>query len=332
MSEAKRSEGERGDDSFIHVERAGGPDGRAIIRLILYGLDAKRTVTLRLTADGEPITGVGSERQARFVPGSDYWFKTEILPQEVKPFIAALRKSEALNLATVDGNWKADISLHGAVAALLKMDEIQGRIGTKTALIKAGGKPRTAVPDAPPLPVIVRAKVPRDLKKANPAMASLLRERITKEDKAKEGHDSDDYDGCTGRPEGDEEGDDLADLVEPLDRSRTLVGLICWNRNGAYNISARVWIVTAANVAAAVPVAFELPDSKETGNELINAEFDRRTGTLSFYYKGSAAIGVGDSGKYVWTGRSFALVEYAALGHGSASPDCWPILWRAKVE
>ena len=136
----------------------------------------------------------------------------------MQPFIAALRKSETLNLATVDGKWKADISLHGAVAALLT-DEIQGRIGTKTALIGAGDKPRTAVPDAPALPVIVRAEdatgrqgepgpgldvasgSPRKIK-----LKSALAVKVMIAD---------------GSPD-----NDLTDLVEALDRSRTLVG---WN-------------------------------------------------------------------------------------------------------
>jgi len=36
--------------------------------------------------------------------------------------------------------------------------------------------------------------------------------------------------------------------------------------------------------------------------------------------------------KYVWTGSSFALVEYAELGHEGAPSDYWPVLWRAKVK
>lgn len=185
-------------ESLIHVERAGGPGGRVKIRLILSVKDAKGTVSLRLTADGEPIAGVRPDREARIVQDRDFC-ETEISPQELQPFIAVLRKSETLNLATADGKSKADISLHGAVAALLKMDEIQGRIGTITALIKAGDKPRTAVPDAPPLPVIVRAKVPRGLK-ANPNLASMLCERVAKEDEAKGIPNTNDY--CSYRPEG----------------------------------------------------------------------------------------------------------------------------------
>jgi Protein of unknown function (DUF1176) len=309
-------------NGFIHVERAGGPGGRAKIRLILYGPSGKGTVSLRLTADGEPIAGVGSEREARIAQVGDF-FETEISPQELQPFIAALRKGETLNLATVDGKSKAYISLHGAAAALLEMDEMQGRIGTTTALIKAGGKPPTAVPGAPPpLPVIVRAKVPRGLK-GYPALALMLRERLAKEDKE---HPDPDRQSCWDFSERYR----LAVLVEPLDRSRTLVGLNC--EVAACNNLSAFWIVTANNVATAVPVAFEQPGSNSTDNELVNAEFDRRTGALSFFYKGNAPGYYGDSGKYVWTGRSFALVEYAAYGRCGAPSDYWPVLWRAKVK
>lgn len=85
--------------------------------------DVKGTVSLRLTADGEPIAGVDSEREARIAAKekdylNQHLVETEISPQELQPFIAALRNRETLNLATVDGKHKADISLHGAVAAL----------------------------------------------------------------------------------------------------------------------------------------------------------------------------------------------------------------------
>jgi Protein of unknown function (DUF1176) len=331
VSKANQSELDQSGASFIHVERAGGPDGQAIIRLILFEREPQKTVSLRLMADGEPIAGVASERKARIaVQGADY-FETEISRQELQPFIAALRKRETLNLATVDGNHKADISLHGAVAALLKMDEIQGRIDTETALIQAGDKPRTAVPDAPPLPVIVPAEVPQGLQ-ANPALASMLRKRLAKEKPHSCGH----WD-LPAHPDPYH-----ADEAEALDRSRTLVGLFC--SRSAYSIDTRFWIVTAANVGKAVPIAFERPGSKGTVYNLGgNAEFDQRTGTLSIYHKRFAAIGIGDSGKYVWTGRSFALVYYAALGrrpdpgaplvwYAGAPSSYWPVLWRAEVK
>ena len=175
---------------FIRVERPGGPDGQAKIRLFLYAEEAKKGASLRLTADGAPIAGVAAEREARTEADVD-GYATELSPQELKSFIAALRKSQALNLATADGKSKVDISLAGAVAALRKVDDIQGRIGTQTALIDVGDKPASAVPDAPALPVVVPAIAPPGLKE-NPGLAAKLRKRIKKENP----------DGCEDLPEG----------------------------------------------------------------------------------------------------------------------------------
>jgi hypothetical protein len=299
---------------FIRVERAGGPDGQPKIRLFLYPEDAKKESALRLTADGAPIAGVAAEREARTGQDVDR-YAIEISPQELKPFIAALRKSQALNLATLDGTSKVDISLAGAVAALRNIDDIQGRIGTQTALIDVGYKPASAVPDAPPLPVIVPAIAPPGLKE-NPALAVKLRKRIAKENP----------DGCEDLPEGGA----VADEATPLNKTQTLVELAC--SSGAYNFGSDFWIVTSGDVARAVPASFKAPGQKPA-NSLFDADFDRKTATLSFFYKGRGVGDCGDAGKYVWTGKGFAILEYSAMVacRGIFSDD-WLVLWRARLK
>lgn len=299
---------------FIRVERAGGPDGRAKIRLFLYAEEAKKGASLRLTADGAPIAGVAAEREARTGQDVD-GYAIEISPPELKPFIAALRKSHALNLATADGKSKVDISLAGAVAALRNVDDIQGRIGTQTALIDVGDKPASAVPDAPALPVIVPEIAPPGLNE-NPALAAKLRKRIAKEHP----------DECDALPEGGGANDEAT----PLNKTQTLVALAC--SSGAYNFGSDFWIVTSGDVARAVPASFEAPGEKP-GNSLFNADFDRKTATLSFFYKGRGVGDCGDAGKYVWTGKGFALLEYSAMGAcRGVSLDDWPVLWRARLK
>jgi hypothetical protein len=299
---------------YVRIERPGGPDGQAKIRLFLYAEEAKKGASLRLTADGAPIAGVAAEREARTEADVD-GYATELSAQELKPFIAALRKSGALNLATADGKSKVDISLAGAVAALRKVDDIQGRIGTQTALIDIGGKPASAVPDAPALPVVVPAIAPPGLKE-NPGLAAKLRKRIKKEHP----------DACDDLPEGGAANDEAT----PLNKTQTLVALAC--SSGAYNFGSDFWIVTSGDVAKAVPASFEAPGEKP-GNSLFNADFDAKTATLSFFYKGRGVGDCGSAGKYVWTGKGFALLEYSAMEacRGLLSDD-WPVLWRAKVK
>lgn len=307
---------EQEGNGFIRVERAGGPDGPTNIRLFLYADDAKQGAALRLTADGAPIEGVAAERQARTGGADVDGFTIEIAPRELKPFIAALRKSQKLNLATADGKSRVDISLAGAVAALRNVDDIQDRVGTQTALIDAGDKPASAVPDAPAPPTIVAAKAAAPGLKANPALAAMLRKRIAKEHP----------DGCEDLPQGG----GVTDEVTPLDDLQTLVGLFC--SSGAYNFETDFWIVTSGNVAKAVPAAFEAPGQKPA-NGLVNADFDPQTGTLSFFDKGRGVGDCGAAGKYVWTGKAFALLEYAAMEtcRGVDSGD-WPVLWRARLK
>jgi hypothetical protein len=298
----------------IRVERAGGPDARPKIRLFLYAAEAKNGPSLRLTADGAPIAGVAAEREARTEENVE-GYAIEISPQEQKPFIAALRKSQALNLATTDGKSKVDISLAGAVAALRNVDDIQGRIGTQTALIEVGDKPASAVPDAPALPVIV-PQIARGGFKVGPALAAKLRNRIAKENP----------DDCDQLPDGGS----LSDETWPLNNSQTLVELAC--SLGAYNLQSDFWIVTSGDVAKAAPASFEAPGEKP-GNRLFNVEFDRKTATLSFFYKGRGVGDCGDAGKYVWTGKGFALLEYSAMGTcRGVSSDDWPVLWRARLK
>jgi hypothetical protein len=49
--------------------------------------------------------------------------------------------------------------LDGAAAALLKMDDLQGRVGTPGALVRPGTKPESSVP-VPAVPVVKAARLP----------------------------------------------------------------------------------------------------------------------------------------------------------------------------
>ena len=61
----------------------------------------------------------------------------------------------------------------GASAVLLKMDEVQGRVGTPGALVRRGAKPESSVMAPVPAPV-VKAVVPVATRKADAALAKPL--------------------------------------------------------------------------------------------------------------------------------------------------------------
>src|SRR4051812_46324502 len=84
--------------------------------------------------------------------------------------VAALRSAAKLEVRDAAGKRLGTISPAGASAALLYMDDKQGRVGTVTALARPGPKPASAVPPPPLYPVVHAAprsaKPPRHMAKA----------------------------------------------------------------------------------------------------------------------------------------------------------------------
>jgi hypothetical protein len=72
--------------------------------------------------------------------------KEELTAAQIARLLAAMKKAETAQVS--DGKHQWLLSLAGLNAALLKIDDLQGRIGTVTALARAGNKPASAVPPA----------------------------------------------------------------------------------------------------------------------------------------------------------------------------------------
>jgi len=303
---------------YIRIDRLAGPANAANIRIVLQHFDEKLSVTdAQLTIDGKPVSGINPARKA--ATNDDEVTSFQIAAEEAKPFIAGLRNGRALQLTTIDGKMKAVISLNGAVAALLKIDDVQGRVDTETALIRAGAKPASSVPSPPALPVVVAAKPPSNLQ-ADPTLAKKLRKVLLKQGKGAE---------CDDLTENRLTEDDTVDGLSP---SLALVGISCMR--GAYQESTQFWIVENGNFLQASPVAFKEPGRSvkdpSTANELTMASFDKETGSIGFFAKGRGLGDCGAAGIYVWTGKSFELSEYSALEKcQGVPPDSWPVLWRS---
>lgn len=67
------------------------------------------------------------------------------------------------------------MSLNGASAALLRMDDIQGRKGTAGALVRKGRKSESSVLRALPVPVLRAAKLDRARPKDQRLLAAILK-------------------------------------------------------------------------------------------------------------------------------------------------------------
>ncbi|PVZ89008.1 DUF1176 domain-containing protein [Serratia sp. S1B] len=142
------------------------------------GPDSTGSVLItRLAGPGTQPTGavrlqdIIKDNDSSLAPKLTLWINDKSMGslQPTKEGIWHLSTSQTLAvLKTVNGSGKVEfkdgpvsfvLSGDGATAVLLKMDDVQGRIGTPGALTKKGDKPESSVPAAIPAPVIQWVKV-----------------------------------------------------------------------------------------------------------------------------------------------------------------------------
>ncbi|WP_187640074.1 DUF1176 domain-containing protein [Bosea sp. F3-2] len=295
--------------AYLRLERPAGPDGTVSLVLRLRGDWKKLPTALQLKLDGAPFPAGGKALPAA---ADGDMVSLSFQPAEIATLIEAARKATKLSIAAP--GVAASVSLSGSVAAMLWIDEQQGRLNTTSALVRKGSG--TAVPAAPALPVIMAKPAAGTLsEKDGKALAATLRKQIKQRD----------ADLCE-----DDEMLVAADGAWPLDGDRRLVGLAC--SRGAYNVSTGFWMVERGDVAAAKPVA--LPEGEgDAKNMLTNADFDPKTGRLSFFAKGRGLGDCGATGGYAWTGTAFVQTEFSMMGEcrGIGSDD-WITLYRSEVK
>src|SRR5690606_16927615 len=94
---------------------------------------------------------------------------------QVPGLLQELLKNEEASVSAGKQRWT--LSLAGATAVLLKMDEAQGRIGTPGALVRRGTRPESSVLPALPAPVVKGVK-PRPTRKEDALLAKPLVEAL----------------------------------------------------------------------------------------------------------------------------------------------------------
>ncbi len=295
---------------FLKLERAGGAEGAASLSLKLRGEKLKAPLTVRLSLDGAPFPAGGAALAATLEDGEN---ATVVFSQaDASALIAAARKATRLQ-ASMAGKRYA-VSLAGSVAAMLWIDERQGRLGTVTALIRKGDAAAGTVPPAPALPVIsARPTGPALDEKSAKALGEALRKHLK----------ASDPDAC----DVDDDARHDADQAWPLDGGRKLVGLYCGS--GAYNVATGYWLVTGDDVNSARKVAF--PGSDD--NTLINSGYAPNAGQITYFAKGRGIGDCGSSGSYAWTGSGFVLTELSTMGEcRQLPPDDWLTLFRSEVK
>jgi len=172
---------------------------------------------------------------------------------------------------------------------LLKMDDLQGRMGTVTALVKPGAKPAGAVLPPVAAPVVNRL-APVAERKQDAALLPLIAKKLPKG-------------GCDEAPDLIGGGESQSEIYR-LSASKVLLVIEC--ARGAYQSSFAVW--TADDKAPYAPKRVRLADAEgRVQDELLNPGFDK--GELGSYAKGR---GLGDcnvQASWVWTAEGFKLAS-----------------------
>lgn len=293
---------------WVRIFSSPGPDGARSVHVGLWPTTGDGPVgPVTLILDGQALVAASVEGDHPPVSAA------VISPAETPAAISAIAAGRRLILST--GDETVPISLSGATAALLWIDERQGRLDTTTALVRRGVRPASAVPEAAPLPQ-VRAAPPAaqtgfgDSGQTLPAALEALAE----------------VKAC--RAETGDRGDLREQVLSArLDDATELWAVPCFA--GAYNVG-HDWYVTGAGGRNPRPV--ELASSSgETAAGTINGAYDPDSRTLSAFAKGR---GVGDCGRastWTWTGQRFELSAESEMTECWGVPsDFWPTTWRTR--
>lgn len=298
--------------SYVKVIRGGEPTAEPNVVFVTYVDSPEPGAKLALAFDDRSLPGLPS---APLPLDTDESLLSAALDgAAARDFIAALNKANSLTMTILAANGQPDadatpgvVSLSGASAALLYMDDMQKRVGTTTALRSPGDKNPSTIPAAPAEPVVVAVKMTEVEDKPPAALAALAKKH------------SDDGD-CPNT---------LTPITIRLSPSIMLWG-VCTSA-GAYNFFYDFSLVENGKVR---PVVFEIPKSLgDSSNSLTNPSLSDDGLSISQFDKGRGIGDCGVSGAWAWDGEKFRLVDYAAMDTCmGVSPDDWPVLYRAEAK
>ncbi|MGR4050414.1 DUF1176 domain-containing protein [Kosakonia cowanii] len=281
----------------VLITRKAGPQTPVTVQVVLADMDGSEPPSppkLALWINGKSLGAL--------TPGdNDTWRLTDA---QAAQMIAAVKGSG--KVVFKGGSKPFVLSGDGASAALLKVDDVQGRIGTPGALSKKGNKPETSVTAAIPAPVIQAAPVSKegahalsaaDAKKVTPQLLTAL--------------GKDDDCGRLANPEEEVIKGENDLTLTPLDAKHGLISALCWR--GAYNEGYGYWVVDNA--------------LKEKPHFVTSSGTDYSDGAITLAQRGR---GIGDcwaSAEWVWDGEAFRQSSEGTTGlcRGIRAGGAWEL-------
>lgn len=280
----------------LWLGRPAGPQGAVAAKLSAITLDEAAVGPLTLQVGRLTLRGLKSE--------------AELTPAQIAQLLPALLDADTA--AVSDGKNKWQLSLAGVKAALLKMDDLQGRGDTVTALVKRGPKPASAVLAAVPAPTLQRLPSPPSLKQDDALLSKIVKT-------LKNG-------GCDEPAE--LMGSESQSEINRLSASQVLLLIECGR--GAYQSSFAVWIANDKPPYAAKRASL-LDAGGRPETELLNPGFDK--GELGSFGKGR---GLGDcnvQSSWVWTAAGFKLASASSAHQCRGFPGGYMLSdWSTEVR
>lgn len=278
--------------AILQLNRGGGPDDpvQATLQLMEDVPDGFEGKPLVLAVDERPLTSVRGAKD----------FSVTLSAAQVGPLLVAARNGTTLTLSLGDRELGV-VSLAGLAAALRRMDDQQGRVGTVTAIVAKGAAPASSVPPRPAIEVVRRA----------PAFAQT---------------------GLSDRPPAS-----VKALVAKNDCDQDPA----WDGGyvRAYRLSADqvMWRVSCAGGVGAAEALLVVTDNKggkpwmPFDGLISGGAYDPKTRLLGLYTRENRFGDCGEGGEWAWTGTAFVVVREMAM------PVCrgqinWPVTYQAKVE
>ena len=285
---------------WIRVAMEPGPDTRPEVAAGYWPDGAGPGASFALTIDGTdyPMTLANNEPVAAEVPAA-----------RALDVVRALADGDTARIGAEQA-----LSLSGAAAALLWIDERQGRADTVTALRRLGSRPASAVPAAPSLPVVTPAPAASqvgfgDQNQVLPAALEALPAVVE----------------C--RAETADHWVAKEVMSARLDAATELWAVPCFA--GAYNMGHN-WYVTGPGGRDPRPARLTSTADEPTAGT-ITGGYAPEARTITAFAKGR---GVGDCGvasTWTWTGREFVLTNELAMSEcWGVPPDYWPTTWRTR--
>lgn len=307
---------------WLIVRQTAGPEARPEIVAGAGAFSSEQegqTVSLVIDGTRQALVTVSDDPYSHAVPATD-----------IGTTLAQLASARTLAVRT--GDAEAVLPTAGASAALLWIDEKQGRLDTPLALIRRGERPASSVPRPPALPEVVPLPAIEQgpfSGASNPGAqggeAGLsLPAAIEALPDVKQCRADTAFSPYLQK----------AVLAARLSPDTELWGVPC--DSGAYNAMYDFYIsgrdgTTPRKAAFPGWEPRERTEGDIAGDGLINPVFDARTNTLRHFFRGR---GIGDCGliqSWAWTGEAFVLTEETSMGNCWGMPSShWPTIWRTR--